>query len=128
MESCVTEAVMNRPTLIAFVFALLSWPLGASAQLTLLVLDSQPGDYIGGGIKQTFNIADGDFTAQPNFDNGVTVSFRAPNFSHWWFLDFAAPGAVLLTPAVYEGATRFPFQEPTDLAWRSAATGAAAVS
>jgi hypothetical protein len=26
--------------------------------------------------------------------NGVSVAFNSPNFSHFWFADFAAAGAV----------------------------------
>jgi hypothetical protein len=92
----------------------LMWPVNSQAQTTLLVLESEPGDYIGGGRNQTFTLADGNFNAMRNFDGGVSISFRSPDLTHWWFLDFAAAGEVPLTPGVYEGATRFPFQEPDE--------------
>ena len=90
------------------------WPVAAGAQTTLLVLDSEPGDFIGGGKKQIFSLADGTFTARRNFDNGVSVVFNGINFEHFWHLDFAAAHEVPLTPGIYEGATRFPFQEPDE--------------
>jgi len=102
---------MTRTKLIASVVLLLSGPLGASAQTTQLVLDSQPGDYIGGGIKQTFTLADGNFRAVRNFDRGVSVAFTEPDYTPWWYLDFAAPGGAPLAPGVYEGAVRFPFKD-----------------
>jgi hypothetical protein len=73
-------------------------------------MDSQPGDYIGGGIDQTFTDADGVFTPSRNFDNGVSIYFNGG--PHWWYLDFAAPMDAPLAPGVYEGATRWPFQSP----------------
>jgi hypothetical protein len=102
---------MDRPACLVLVLLLL-WPVSSQAQTTLLVLESEPGDSVGGGVNQTFTLADGTFNAIRNFDGGVNVSFSSPDFSHWWYLDFAAPGKVPLTPGVYEGATRFPFQEP----------------
>jgi hypothetical protein len=76
---------------------------------TLLILDSDPGDYVGQGMLRTFLPADGTFTAQKNFDEGVSVSFDG---SESWDADFAAPGSVPLDLLLYTGAERFPFQSP----------------
>ena len=78
---------------------------------TSLVLDSEPGDYIGGGLGLTLRPADGTFTVERQIDNCVSVSFHGED---WWMLDFCAPDAGTLIPGPYEGATRFPFQEPTE--------------
>lgn len=91
--------------------ATLAGPLPAGAQATAILLDSQAGDYIGQGLKQTITPADGTFTATKNFDNGVSVSFNGS--ASFWFLDFAAPQDALLAPGSYDLATRFPFQAPT---------------
>ena len=56
--------------------------------------------------------ADGSFSASTNFDNGVSVFFFGPN--HFFSLDFAAPNGQPLTVGAYPGATRFPFQAPTE--------------
>jgi len=85
-----------------------------AAQTTLLVLNSQPGDYIGQGISQTITPADGVFTPSRNYANGVTVTFFGFQPGNFWILDFAAPGAAPLAVGSYEHATRFPFQLPTD--------------
>lgn len=79
---------------------------------TFLFLRGEPGDYVVGGTPYRFTPADGPFTATRNFHGGVSVSFNVSDFSHFWYLDFAAPGGVPLTPGAYEGATRFPFQGP----------------
>ena len=83
----------------------------AAAQTTVLDLKSQPGDYIGGGLDQTFTPADGNFTASRNFDNGVTITFNGG--PHFWRVSLAAPQDAELVPGVYENATRWPFQSPT---------------
>ena len=81
----------------------------ASAAETLLTFDSQPGDYIGQGVQQTWTETDGTFSAEKNDDNGVSIAFDGGGTS--WNLDFAAAGDVELTPGTYENATRFPSQE-----------------
>ena len=78
---------------------------------TKLILDSQPGDSIGQGVPRTFVPADGTFSAQKNFDEGVDVDFDGSEF---WTLSFAAAGDVLLTSALFPDATRFPFQASTE--------------
>jgi hypothetical protein len=101
------------PNLVALVsLAGFLVPAPASAQTTSLVLDSQPGDYVGGGIKQTFTESHGTFEVQRNFDNGVSLTFDGG--SHWWRLDFAAPGDAALSVGPFEGARRFPFQLSTE--------------
>lgn len=77
---------------------------------TFLYFNSEPGDYIGLGVEQTWTTEDGIFTASRNFDNGVSIFF---NGSDKWNLDFAGPNGQLLQPGPYENATRFPFQSPT---------------
>jgi len=96
---------------VMFLFHLFS-PGTAAGQTTSLELRSQPGDFVGGGIDQTFTPADGTFTANRNFNNGVTINFNGG--SHFWFLNFAAPQNAELVPGVYENATRWPFQSPTE--------------
>jgi hypothetical protein len=83
----------------------------AEAQTTILFLDSQPGDYIGGGVQHTVMPATGSFTASRNFDNGVSISVNTSGGV--WSLAFAAPGDATLTPGTYDHATRWPFQSPT---------------
>jgi hypothetical protein len=79
---------------------------------SFLSLASETGDFVGAGLTQLFTTADGLFTAGLNFDNGVSVSLNGP--SHFWTVDLAAPGSAPLVPGQYSGATRFPFQSPTE--------------
>ena len=65
---------------------------GADAQTATLYLNSQPGDYIGAGQQQTYTIADGVFQlSTSNAAQHVSVAFHTQTYSHWWYLDFAAP-------------------------------------
>ncbi|MBD1902739.1 hypothetical protein NDI44_11595 [Trichocoleus sp. DQ-A3] len=77
---------------------------------TFIQFNSQPGDYIGGGIAQTFTPLDGYITASSN-GNGVSLNF---NGDTWWNLDFMAPEGETLVLGTYEGATRYPFNLPNE--------------
>lgn len=78
---------------------------------TMLEFRSEPGDYIGGGVTRRWTPADGSFTISGG-GSKVDVSFIAPGYSVWWYLDFAAPIGKQLVPGPFEGATRYPFQSP----------------
>ena len=93
-------------------FVLLTAATNASAGSTSLSMWSDAGDYIGDGQPHRYASSDGTFTARRNFDNGVSISFNTPMFTHWWHLDFSAPQDQLLIPGVYSGAVRYPFQPP----------------
>jgi hypothetical protein len=51
----------------------------AGTATTYIYLNSQPGDYVGGGITQTLTTADGTFSLQ-NPMSGVTVIFEGSQF------------------------------------------------
>src|SRR5262249_36976971 len=77
---------------------------------TFLILDSQPGDFIGYGQKQTLTVLAGAFTSRRN-GNAVEVHYEGDTR---WDPEFAAPAGAVLTPGSYEGATRYPFQSRSD--------------
>jgi hypothetical protein len=99
----------RRRSLFVSVFFLL-FAADARAAVTSLLLAGDAGDYISGGQTSYFTPADGTFGAWMNYSNGVTVAFHTPTYSHWWYLNFAAPNNQFLTPGVYSGAVRWPFQ------------------
>jgi len=80
--------------------------LDPNISLTALTMYGQPGDYINSG-QLLVSSADGTFTPNRNFDQGVSFSI---NNSDFWNLDFAAPNNAVLVPGDYENAQRFPFQ------------------
>jgi hypothetical protein len=77
---------------------------------SFLILDSQPGDYVGQGVKQKLTTLDGNFKASVANDKAAGVTFEGDTS---WALSFAAPGNAVLTPGEYDGATRYPFQQST---------------
>jgi hypothetical protein len=85
---------MNRIRILLTLFGLLVFGVTAQAQVTSLTLNSDPGDYIGGGQSTFLTTSDGTFSAQQNFDQGVSISFFGQGM--FWFLDFAAPNNQLL--------------------------------
>lgn len=104
---------LRRLVALACPFLILFVPSIARAQTTALYFDSQPGDFVGKGVEQTWTTADLTFTPTVS-SNGGRVSFSAINWAHstWWYLDFAAPSGTALAVGTYENATRYPFQLP----------------
>ena len=88
----------------------------AVAGETLLVLASQPGDYIGAGQQRVITTTDADFSVMGNSGNGVSFNindFNRPDPIYtFWYVDLAAPIGSELVVGAYEGATRFSFREP----------------
>ena len=105
-----TRRVCVKTTILLFALVL----AGAStawAGVTSIVLNSEPGDYIGGGQTLVFVEGDGSFSAQIQGNgSAVHVSFNTPTFSHWWHLNFAAADLQTLVVGSYNGAVRYPFQ------------------
>jgi len=68
---------------IVFAFAAFTFaPLTRAASPTsFLNLQSQPGDFVGQGVTQTFTPADGTFGVQSIFGGGVEVFFHTSDFS-----------------------------------------------
>lgn len=99
----------------AFAIVLLAMAPIALAQVTSLTMTSDPGDYIGQGQIYNFAPVDGSFTAQVNFQGGVSIYFATHNSTRWWNLDFAAPNSAPLAKGSYLMATRFPFNSGAGL-------------
>ena len=105
LRPCVFVCVM-------FVLLSLTTVASASTPQTFLTLISQPGDYVGGGITQTFTPADGTFSVT-NTTTDLSISFHTPNYSQFWTLAFGSPKTQKFGRGEYEGATRTAFRSPT---------------
>jgi hypothetical protein len=97
--------------ILSFVSLLPAFAFGATPQ-TFLTLISQPGDYVGQGITQTFTPADGTFSVS-NSSDAVSISFNTPTFSQFWYLDFGSATTVKFGGGEYDGAQRTAFRSPT---------------
>jgi hypothetical protein len=73
------------------------------------------GDYISGGRSYAYSTASQDrmSISAGNADNAVRLWVDGAN-GDWWSLDLAAPSGEVLAPGTYTGATRHPFNEPTE--------------
>ena len=80
---------------------------------TFLYLNSQPGDYIGGGIEQLYTSMDSTISGSlPQNSDTFSGSVNQDNFTHWWYVNIAAPRGIPLAVGSYEGAVRAPFRPP----------------
>lgn len=80
----------------------------AGSQPTSFYYYSEDGDFIGQGQEVFLTPDDGNFQLNSNFDNGITVS--TPGLITSYSVNFSAPFDEVLTPGLYEDATRWPFQ------------------
>lgn len=104
------EAQMASHRIVWIVLSLLLLAASAQAQVTSLSLSGDSGDFIVGNQTIFLTPADGTFTVNQNFDNGVSMFFEGNQLGSFWSLDFAAANSQLLTVGTYTGAARFPFQ------------------
>src|SRR5262249_27329685 len=90
--------------ILTLLFALAA---GSSRANNSFFFDSQPGDYVGGGIQRTITPLPGSFSVQGSGNTG-TIYYKGPNAD---FLDFSfqAPSGQTLAPGEYDGASRYPF-------------------
>jgi hypothetical protein len=77
---------------------------------TMLTLDSQPGDYIGGGQSLVFTSDDATFNA--SYDGSFLRVNIFPFSGSFWHVDVAAAPGEPLVPGIYEGAVRASFRGP----------------
>jgi HYR domain-containing protein len=80
---------------------------------TFLYMNSEPGDYIGGGIEQLYTSADSSFSASlPEGGSHFSAAVIQGAYTHWWYVDLAAPDGQPLQVGSYTDAERYPFQSP----------------
>lgn len=76
-----------------------------------LTMESDVGDYIGGGSTYAYTTNNGDDFDSTADGSSVRIAVSAAN-GDWWFLEFAAPEGQSLVEGSYHGATRAPFRGP----------------
>jgi hypothetical protein len=80
---------------------------------TFLYMNSEPGDYIGGAIEQLYTSADTAINASlPEGGSLFNASAIQGQYTHWWYVDIAAPQGQPLAVGSYTGAVRYPFNPP----------------
>jgi hypothetical protein len=82
----------------------------------VLQMDSEPGDWVGGGRKRTLTALDGlvraDHFFYPSIDLRPHVNLQLNGDEQQWSLILASPRCADLVPGAYEGATAFPWEAP----------------
>lgn len=97
--------------LLAIVVGLLLLPssaLGASATSVVMLSDS--GDYIGGGVPRWYHPGNAQISVSGS-TGYLTVGVSGGNLGDYFHMDFAAPSGQALAPGTYVGAQRAPFAE-----------------
>ena len=99
-----TSLHVNGPKTCAAVFE----PLISASPRTFLYWDSQPGDYIGRGLKGVYNLLNSRWTASSG-SGGNRVSLSVVDGYDDWHLDFSAPEGQPLSVGYYSAARRAAF-------------------
>jgi hypothetical protein len=84
----------------------------SSLEATFILLDSEPGEYVGQGIRRLLTTDDGRIRVTRNYLQGVSVEFETE--SNRYNLYFVGSYGAQLAVGAYENATRFPFQESAE--------------
>jgi HYR domain-containing protein len=80
---------------------------------TFLYMNSQPGDYIGGGTEQLYTSADSSISGSlPQGGDYFSASVIQGPYTHWWYVNIAAPPGEPLAVGSYTGAVRAEFRPP----------------
>ena len=105
----------RRVSLLCVVATLATAAL-AEAQTTALFFDSQPGDYIGQGMRPTYLASDGTFQVSIAEGRYVSARVTGPNHVFWWYLDLSSATNAPLAVGSYYPARRFatPFASKVD--------------
>lgn len=78
---------------------------------TFLYMNSQPGDYIGLGTEQLYSSSDSTINGSlPRGGDYFSASVIQGPYTHWWYVNIAAPPGQPLTVGSYTGAVRAEFR------------------
>jgi hypothetical protein len=92
------------------VFAALATPAGAQTTIpsqALISIDSEPGDYVGGGETLTFTQSSAAISIRRVSMNAIDVVVQASDA--FWTFTFSAPSGTTIAPGTYAPARRAPF-------------------
>ena len=95
---------------VAVVVALVLAPAAHAAGATSVVMLSDSGDYIGGGVPRLYHPGNAQISVSGSTAY-LDVSVSGGNLGDYFDLEFAAPPGRILTPGTYVGAQRAPFRE-----------------
>jgi HYR domain len=80
---------------------------------SFLYMNSQPGDYIGGGVERIFTASDSAINGSlPQGGDFFSASVIQGPYTQWFYVDIAAPPGQALAVGSYTGAVRASFRPP----------------
>jgi Ca2+-binding RTX toxin-like protein len=95
---------------LAVALALVMAPSALAAEATSVVMLSDSGDYIGGGVPRWYHPGNAQISVGGTTGE-ISISVSGGNLGDYFSLDFAAPPGKALAPGTYVGAQRAPFRE-----------------
>ncbi len=100
------------PLLVALALAASGLPAAPSAvraagTVTALVIDSEPGDYVGAGQQLTYTSPPATITNNPAGPGGFSLTVFGVEGGDFWHLSLVAAGSADLAVGAYENAERF---------------------
>jgi hypothetical protein len=110
LHRSVVAATVAALAAAAGAFALPATAQAQVAQAGSFTLTGDSGDYITGGLSYDYSVAAGDTLNVTGGPGIFHLSVSGAN-GDWWYLDLEAPEGQTLQPGVYEGATRYPFND-----------------
>ncbi len=121
--------ICSAATLMAAMSLAVTGVASASARTaaTSFSFTSAAGDYIGGGLSESFTPEDAAFTLyqgsyeDPATRHGLTVYVNATN-GEWWYISIAPAQGQLLKRGTFT-ATRWPFQEGANAGFDASGDG-----
>lgn len=96
--------------LVAVILALVLAPSAFAASATSVVMLSDSGDYIGGGVPRWYHPGNAQISVSGS-TGYLTVDISGGNLGDYFHMDFAAPPGQALAPGTYVGAQRASFRE-----------------
>src|SRR3712207_3323194 len=88
---------------LAVMVTLLMAPAALAASATSVVMLSDSGDYIGGGVPRWYHPGNAQISVSGS-TGYLTVNVSGGNLGDYFHLDFAAPPGQALAPGTYVGA------------------------
>ena len=115
------DSLRSLPLLIVLVGLVLALsaavlaPLAAAAPVLegSLSMTSDEGDWVGQGETWSYDSSAGDVFGVTTTARTVEGSLQAADGA-WWHMRFGAPQGETLAVGTYDGATRYPFADPSD--------------
>lgn len=94
-------------TAALILFSICSYAVNAAAATTSYRHTSEPGDYIGAGLSESYTSSNATLVVN---GTAAALTFSVDNGVDWWYVNLSAPKGETLHPGVYYNAERSAFR------------------